>query len=242
MTEEKSYRESHLKKGEDYHEKFSENPHRRMIWNLEQQILDDIYHRLLSKYPPEAHLDFACGTGRILNHFSGRFDIACGVDVSSSMLQVARQNVPSAKFIEGDLTRRDILHGRQFDLITAFRFFPNAEASLRADVINALKSHLKPQGILVFNNHKNLGSSLRRLAGLIGKTMGQGMSFKDVTDFLDRASLKIVEEHPLGILPITENMGANVVRLAANIEPLLGHLSGAATIAQNIIYVCQRND
>ncbi len=56
---------------------------------------------------------------------------ATGIDVSASMLAVARQSAPSAEIVEGDPTREDLLSERHFDLITAFRSFPNAEDPLR---------------------------------------------------------------------------------------------------------------
>ena len=83
---------------------------------------------------PLVHLDFACGTGRILEYFAGRVDSSTGVDVSDSMMEVAGRWPPKAELIEADLTQNDVLGDRRFNLITAFRFFPNAEPELRQAV------------------------------------------------------------------------------------------------------------
>ena len=162
------YTDRHKGRGPDYHATFSPdvNPYRSMVWRLEQRALNDILrnHLVPGKI---AHLDFACGTGRILEHFQGNVASATGVDVSSSMMEIARKVAPGAELIEADLTQRDVLGERRFDLITAFRFFPNAEPELRRAVSSVLARHLASQGVLVFNNHKNRNSLPRRISRLL---------------------------------------------------------------------------
>ena len=129
MTE-KSYRESHLQKGAEYHSSFASRPHLAITWKLERKLLT----RIVREYFPDGvptHLDFACGTGRILGFLSPNTGSSTGVDLSASMLQVAHETLADVEIIEADLTRYDRLGCREFDLITAFRFFPNAEPSLR---------------------------------------------------------------------------------------------------------------
>ncbi len=64
------YPDRHKARGRDYHETFSPevNPYRAMVWRLEQRVLDRILQDHL-RSEKIAHLDFACGTGRILGHF-----------------------------------------------------------------------------------------------------------------------------------------------------------------------------
>lgn len=45
---------------------------------------------------------------------------ALGGDISASMLAVATENVPSARFIHGDITMQPLGLG-EFDLVTVFR-------------------------------------------------------------------------------------------------------------------------
>src|SRR5690348_278614 len=130
------YTDSHKARGRDYHDSFrpAVSPYRAMHWRLEQRALDGILRdHVVGRNI--AYLDFACGTGRILAHLYQRVAVATGVDVSSSMMEVARELAPGAELIEADLTQRDVLQDRRFDLITAFRFFPNAERELRQAVI-----------------------------------------------------------------------------------------------------------
>ena len=73
-----------------------------------------------------------------MSYLEDRTKSAVGVDLSPSMLEVARKNKRSAEIIEADLTRSDVLGDRKFNLITAFRFFPNAEAELRSEAMQVL--------------------------------------------------------------------------------------------------------
>lgn len=63
------YRVSHLNadKGVRYHAEFSSNPYRSMVWEMEKSILDRILNVFYKSCQKRInHLDFACGTGRIL--------------------------------------------------------------------------------------------------------------------------------------------------------------------------------
>ena len=117
------YRESHKNKGLNYQEGFERIPHRAMMWELEQSALDKIFDSFFPEQRPD-YLDFACGTGRILGYLADRARSSTGVDVSQSMLSVARARVPGANIIQCDITRDDPFGDRTFELITAFRFFP----------------------------------------------------------------------------------------------------------------------
>ena len=160
------YRASHEGKGSSYHARFSENPKRALMWSIEQRVMKNIIGSFLAGKDVD-YLDFACGTGRVLAFMEKETQSATGVDISKSMLEVARENVTRAEVIEGDLTRATVLPGREFDLITAFRFFPNAEDQLRQDAMNALAKRLKPGGFLVFNNHKNTSALSYRIVKML---------------------------------------------------------------------------
>ena len=167
MSEE-SYRESHLQKGVEYHQSFSTRPHLSMVWRLERRLLRRIVRdHFLAGIP--SYLDFACGTGRILEFLSPVAASSTGVDLSTSMLQVARDTLTDVEFINADITRDDRLGNRKFDLVTAFRFSPNAEPQLRRDALSVITRHLKAEGILVFNNHRNRGSLTRRIVDARGR-------------------------------------------------------------------------
>ena len=186
------YTDRHKGRGAEYHDTFSPevNPYRAMVWRLEQRAVE----AALRDYVPAGrptHLDFACGTGRILEFFAGRVASSTGVDVSKSMMEVARSSAPDAELIEADLTQQDALGERRFDLITAFRFFPNAEPELREGVFRVLGRHLAPAGVLIFNNHKNRDSLRGRFARLRGRGSATGtMTHAEVERLLPLAGLQ----------------------------------------------------
>ncbi len=205
-----NYRESHLGKGREYHDKFVRGPYRSVIWDVEQASLLAILERYRSAGSgPINMLDFACGTGRILQLFESRVESAVGVDVSKSMLEVAESHLLRSELLNADLTREPALVGRQFELITAFRFFPNAEPALRDDVMRELVGLLADNGIMIFNNHLRCTGSRLRLRRFLRRTIGRGserdlhcMSDAEVDSLAQRFGLSIVEVHSMAVLPV----------------------------------------
>lgn len=162
----RDYRLSHLGRGDDYDDSLSLSPWARYMSSWEHGILTRQLPRLFPAGIP-SYLDFACGTGRITAFLEHMATKSYGVDVSASMLEQARHKCTRTIFYNTDLTVDDF-HIEPMQLITAFRFFGNAQAELRLSALRAIRAILVPRGYLVFNNHKNtscLQSLLRRLAG-----------------------------------------------------------------------------
>lgn len=204
------YRSSHVGTGLDYHEKFMRGPYRSVIWDLEQERLLEILQRYRADLSAGLkHLDFACGTGRVLKLFETLVDASTGIDVSESMLEVANANLTRSEIVQADITRDAVLTERQFELITAFRFFPNAEPQLRDEVMQELVSRLSANGVLIFNNHIRCTGSKLRLRRFLLRWFGKGrgkifhcMSDQEVAELAERFGLKILEEHSLAFLPV----------------------------------------
>lgn len=242
-----SYRESHLHKGSEYHETFEALPHRAMMWRLEQTLLVRLLSACFPVGPP-THLDFACGTGRLLGFLEPRVASSTGVDVSPTMLSVARAELPEARIIEADLTTDDPLGDETFELVTAFRFFPNAEPELRSAAMTAVARHLAPDGALIWNNHKHDRSLVRRIALALGRPqraapsgeMDRTMTRAEVQALVAEAGLRIDSEHPIAVLPFTDKVMPKPASLVGALESALASLPGAAAWAQNLIYVCRR--
>jgi SAM-dependent methyltransferase len=236
------YTDRHKGRGREYHETFSPevNPYRAMVWRLEQGALNTILRERL-KARSVAHLDFACGTGRVLGHLREQVGSATGIDVSSSMMEVAKEVAPGAEFIEADLTRQDVLRGRSFDLITAFRFFPNAEPELRQAVFSVLARHLSPHGVLVFNNHKNRSGLRRRISRLLGReAAGRTMNHAEVEALVTGAGLRILQVIPLEILPLSERHLLLPIPILESLERWMSGWPTVAPLAENVLYVCGR--
>ena len=204
----KSYRDSHLGEGRSYHDKFRVGPHRSVIWEIEQGIILELFRRW-RPVGPIRHLDFACGTGRILQLLGTCVDRSVGVDVSESMLAVAREENPGADLRLVDLTREQPFSNGSFDLITAFRFFPNAEEPLRDEAMHALTRLLAPEGLLIVNNHLRAeGTKMRLRAGLA--RLGFGGSARDrhcmrdeeIESLAGKYGLIVLEARELGFVPV----------------------------------------
>lgn len=236
-----SYRDSHLHKGEEYHANFSYHPRRSLIWKIEKRVIV----ALVDKYfagRPIYHLDFACGTGRIITLLKFKTMFTKGIDVSDSMLAVARKENPEIEFITGDITLEDsLLIADKFNLITAFRFFPNAEPELRVAVLRKLRLHLHDDGVLIFNNHKNYDWIRHKLVRTI--TLGAkgkiGWREREVRETARLCGFEILEEVHIGFLPEWDDFcWVKPRRLAFWIERNLAGKQGFLR-GENVIYVCR---
>ena len=164
------------------------------------------------------------------------------------MLDIARSSGIAAEIIHADITKDDSLCKREFDLITAFRFFPNAECELRKAALRALVLHLSKEGVLVFNNHKNAGS-LRERLGLARRWMrrhsgaarqGRLMSESDVQNLVSEAGLAIDQVYHLAVLPFSDHRMWFPQPMVVAIEGVLSRIRLLRPLAQNVIYVCHR--
>jgi len=243
-----SYRDSHLEEGPEYHDKFFSGPYRSVIWKIEQEKLAAILERYrLRRRESVQMLDFACGTGRILQLLENQVDSAVGIDISESMLAVAKSHLQKTELLQADLTREPVLARRRFELITAFRFFPNAEPSLRDEVMRELVNLLADDGILVLNNHLRCSGSKQRLRRAIRRVTKRGkdkdlhcMSDAEVEVLAERFGLSIVEIHPLAVLPVLKEKRPVLPRLLiSGIERWAARNALLENLANNRIYVLQ---
>jgi SAM-dependent methyltransferase len=154
------YRCSHLRNGSDYDAELHGSPIDSYLSDNEACMLAAIVAR---RFPAgiDRYLDFACGTGRITRLIEPLARTSFGVDVSDGMMQVARARCVRTTFVQADVTR-DMARIDPVDLITAFRFFGNAQDDLRLEALGALRRLLRPGGCLILNNHRN-SKSVRNL-------------------------------------------------------------------------------
>lgn len=71
------------------------------------------------------HLDAGCGAGMAAQLSAGRGALVRGLDASPKLLAIARERVPSAEFLEGDLEALPYPDDT-FDLVTGFNSFQYA--------------------------------------------------------------------------------------------------------------------
>jgi ubiquinone/menaquinone biosynthesis C-methylase UbiE len=183
------YRDSHLAKGADYDNALAQSAYDRYMADCEKQLLLRIIPKLFPNKIPR-YLDFACGTGRITSTVMNFAEKSTGVDISENMLSEARKKCPQVRFVHCDLTRES---GElsDFDLVTAFRFFGNAQDELRIAALSAISRHTKPGAYLVINNHRNPGSIHNRLSALRNEKDITDLSHKKLYGLLSQANFKV---------------------------------------------------
>jgi predicted TPR repeat methyltransferase len=188
------YRHTHLAKGDTYDATIAAQPFDAYMANREADYLREIVPRLMRG--TGRYLDFACGTGRITSIVAPMVAESIGVDISESMLAAARAKCPDTRFICADIARQALDLG-QFDLVTAFRFFGNAEDELRSAALRAVTGLLRSGGHLVINSHRNPQAVGALLQGIAGREHGMDLSYWKIRRMLRHHGLRIVAVRPI---------------------------------------------
>jgi 2-polyprenyl-3-methyl-5-hydroxy-6-metoxy-1,4-benzoquinol methylase len=227
------------------------------IFQLEHVLLLELFRRLGSSDPDTRYLDFACGTGRILAVFKDVIRSKVGVDTSPGQLKLAREKVPDAELICGNVvTNPELLQGRQFDLITSFRLLLNLERENRLPILRALRDHLAPHGYLIVDNHMNRYSVLGLLALLAHKVLRvpkkplvpagrrgiiSTMSEREMRRTLAEAGMQVREIHRIFVLPGHKSFLFLPRRWLVPLETFLSRVPLVNQFSKNQIYVCSVN-
>jgi ubiquinone/menaquinone biosynthesis C-methylase UbiE len=107
--------------------------------------------RLIEAHMPlsdKTLLDVACGTGGHLFYLTRYFDCT-GLDLSTDLLNIARQKLPSIPFYEGDMRTFDL--GQTFDVVTCLFSavaYVRTLDNMRQAVANMAR-HVAPGGLLM---------------------------------------------------------------------------------------------
>jgi predicted TPR repeat methyltransferase len=211
-----------------------------LVWQEEQKILAQELAWLKRRVPAPRYLDFACGTGRIIAYLEDQLGESMGVDISDTMLAIAREKLQRSTLMRTDLTREDTLKGQQFDLITAFRFFLNAEPTLRSAALKILAPKLTSEGVFVFNIHGNTWSF--RLLMLMwyrlhGKHISH-LSYWRVKALIASYNLKIIRFYGFGVIPKIFYRFLPKAPLLF-VDHLLAVIPFVKYFSYNLIFVCQ---
>ena len=131
-------------------------------------------------------LDVGCGTGLYSRWLAERGVRVTAIDVSHSMLEIARSlstDAQNPRFIQTDITH--FADSDQFDLVIALSVLEYVDYT--RDVIRQLVSHVASGGYLVISvpNAKGLTRKLERLAFLI-KKWSRNKIFKNRGEYLAR--------------------------------------------------------
>jgi SAM-dependent methyltransferase len=116
-------------------------------------ITDDPRHEwtadLAARLPAGAAvLELGCGGGTAETaYLAERFDVT-GLDLSSRQLERARERIPSARFVHGDLTALEVPDG-SFDAVVSYYVFNHVPRELLAPTLERAHRALKEPGYLL---------------------------------------------------------------------------------------------
>lgn len=239
----KDYRDSHQgdRKSRRYEEEiYGKGSYDDLMWERERPILLHEFEGFKKHHEIISYLDFGFGTGRITQLFEQRVQASVGVDISQSMIEIAKRKLSHTELVLADLTRNDILNGRTFDLITAFRVFLNAGPVMREDMMCILVPKLKKDGVMIFNFHGNI-LSYRIFTKIWLLCKGRHLntvSYWEVKRFVDRHNLRIIRWYGLGVIPkiFYRFLGK---RFMLTLDTYISKFPGSRYFAYNLIFVCE---
>ena len=236
-----------LTKPQDYDRQYAKRSYGEILWNIEQHQLLGFLREFRRSHPRIDYLDFAAGTGRVISFLEDHVDSAVGIDVSPAMVENAGRKLKRGCMLCTDITAPEAPIEGQYDLITAFRFFLNADPGLRSAAMNRLAVRLKNESSrLIFNNHGNLWShklamwpfhTVRR-AGRGHVSQGNYMTLRQARRLADEAGFVIEKVMGCGLLGPKAQWIIPFERLLA-IESYLGETTFARHIGVNQMYVAR---
>lgn len=189
-----------------------------------------------------AVLDFACGTGRITRLAAMFFGTVVGVDVSETMLMYA--SVPENVTLHCvDITKLSL--AETFDVVTAFRFFLNAEDGLRREALRAIHRHLHAQGVLVCNIHLNATSPIGVISRVLNwarpSTPRNTLTLGQFSKVLNEEGFEILNTRPYGYLPRPGRLFPRLCQLLVEpFERACTALGVPGWLAENFIVVSRK--
>lgn len=242
LREYPDYSSSHLHAGEAYQDRFRKRPGRAAMWALEQELIPKIFTNLA----PHRMLDFATGTGRIVSLLEPALP-DCefhGIDISGDMLIVARNKCQRTAFHEMDGRQALACFGKgAFDVVSAFRFFPNADPPLREGAAEQIAGLTKPGGYVVLNNHRSFWSpsyiAMRAIGNEGGSYGTPNVQIKEL--FLERG-FSCVARYSIGVWPQTDFRAFLLPwSVATRIESAnMRYLSKMHTLGYNTVFVFRK--
>jgi SAM-dependent methyltransferase len=239
------YRKSHVSpdKGSRYDALYAPGSALAFYWGeFERPYIEAQFARVQQERGGGRYLDFACGTGRILSVGAPFFDETVGIDVSEAMTTIAREKTPEAQIVQADVLTQQVDVGT-FDVVTLFRFLLRAGV-LRDDVLQWLRGVIRPDGILIVNNHRN-AHSVRGVTYRIGHTIhpdgfeNELLTDREVEAMLRRHGFDVVEEYGFGSVPSFRGRLLLPRRLLLALERRLSGSGRLTRFAKNRIYVCR---
>ena len=169
---------------------------------LDRQLLDRFAERVGNG---GLACDLGCGPGQVARYLQGRAIQVCGVDLSSAMIERARQLNPGIEFSQGDM-RALAVAANTWAGIAAFYAIVNLPPGDIALALREMLRVLVPGGLLLLSFH--IGEDTSHVEDLWGYGVALEINFfrtKTVADYLRLAGFEIdevVEREPYA--PVVE--------------------------------------
>jgi len=234
------YRHSHIGRGRDYDEGIAADPLDSYLDRREQVALLQIL-RQLRVGPATRILDFACGTGRLTQVLDGVAGECYAVDISESMVAVARSKCARTTFFVGDASQTR-LPIPLVDVVTAFRFFGNAQLELRRAALKIIAAHLREGGYLIANNHRNPWAIRNQLARITGPHTRLDLSPRRFRALLHECGFRITCTYGIGLALIRARWQQSITQDSRIVERFdsLTKWGGLAQLCPDMIVVAQK--
>ena len=149
--------------------------------------------QLISLLPKEAHvLDVGCGAGIPTAKFLIKRGInVTGIDLSDSMLSMARENVPEAKFIKMDINKISFEENMFDGLISVYTLFHIPKQN-HFSIFKKFFELLKPGGILLINTGVSESEGMSNFFGV--PMFWSNYNPKTTLDLIKKAGFSILFE------------------------------------------------
>lgn len=198
------------------------------------RIEHELVMALAAPCPGELALDAGCGTGLYTRSLVEQGLDVTGIDAEPAMLAAARERVPTATLLEGDITALPFPDAR-FDLVLAITVLCFLDPEQRATAARELLRVLRPGGRVVIGElaRTSLWALQRRIKGWRGSATWQHAHFStahELETLLRRAgATTVTSRHALYLPPLDTPL---VTRHADAIERAGRHLGplGAAFV------------
>ena len=127
------------------------------VGGFEQQLLDKFL--MFTKMVNPKVLDIGCGSGKDTNYLRQKGAIPLGIDISSGMLELAKNHVPKGIFSQMDMRNLGFSDGI-FDGVWANGCIYHVPKTELIQVFSEVFRVLKPSGIFSFNAKAGSGEKL----------------------------------------------------------------------------------
>jgi len=236
------YRQSHVgvKRAASYVSTYTHGYYAGQWESVEKPLLEKLFAELRDSGTQDV-LDFAAGTGRITALAAQYFPRVTAVDISGDMLAHAPADANVRRICQ-DITVEPL--DEQFDLCTAFRFFLNAEPSLREAALTAIWGALKSGGYLLANIHMMSSSPMGlvyRSLGSVGLKAHQVLSAADFRALLEHHGFEVEKEIAYGYLPRPGPLLPSLMQsLSGSIERTAKQFAIPEALAQSRLFLARK--